>query len=163
MPILLCNMGFCSSTALHYDPKKSLLILPVQYTPLTHVLLTAFHYFTFDHPFCMLTISPIHFAYPYLYMLQYCFFLRDRVVHNISRHNFNGMKKKLIATNKSPESKYDNGEVGNDNLQDAEHEELETDPEHNKLWVDLSNLDDFPKLTSKSHKITKWYCMTGLK
>ncbi|XP_071533420.1 3'-5' exoribonuclease 1-like isoform X2 [Panulirus ornatus] len=75
---------------------------------------------------------------------------REQLIYNISRHNFNGMKKKLISTNKSDKSKCESGETGSDKLKDAECEESDKDPEHNELWLDPSNMEDFPILTPKS-------------
>lgn len=58
-------------------------------------------------------------------------------VYNISRHNFSGMKKKLLPKDKC------------DDVGDECEDESGTDPEDVKPWVDPTDKDEFPDLMPK--------------
>lgn len=65
------------------------------------------------------------------------------------------MKKRLIATNKGDEG--DSSTLGSDNGGgDHEDDEHPNNSEHrdNNVWVDPTNMADFPELLSRSCKIS---------
>lgn len=70
------------------------------------------------------------------------------MVHNISRHNFEGMKKKLlIANNKDKSSSPDQrnlGDVSDSDSDDSENQESEP------LWPDTRDVKEFPELINAS-------------
>ncbi|KAG7172300.1 3'-5' exoribonuclease 1-like [Homarus americanus] len=82
---------------------------------------------------------------------------KERVVHNISRHNFNGMRKKLLVTDKGNEEKCNNGEGesggGDDSFDNKGDEDSGTDPEDDKPWVNLQDMEEFPDLMSKPFEV----------
>ncbi|MPC19030.1 3'-5' exoribonuclease 1 [Portunus trituberculatus] len=70
---------------------------------------------------------------------------RERVVNNINRHNFEGIKKKhrLVGNDKNDNSSPDQSNLGNvsdSEYDDSKHEESEP------LWPDIGNVKEFPDL-----------------
>lgn len=72
---------------------------------------------------------------------------RDRVVNNISRHNFNGSKKKkqLVGNDKNCYSSPDQSNLGNVSDSDCDDSKNE---ESEPLWPDTGNVKEFPDLVN---------------
>lgn len=91
--------------------------------------------------------------------LQYCgtpdnvftiaiHFSRERVVRNISRHNFEGIKKKLLTANdKDTVSSTDHKNQGNGSDSDCNDSH---DSDGESVWPDTKDVNEFPELPGAS-------------
>lgn len=81
-----------------------------------------------------------------MYLISF-YFPRDRVVNNISRHNFNGSKKKkqLVGNDKNCNSSADQSNLGNVSDSDCDDSKNE---ESEPLWPDTGNVKEFPDLVN---------------
>lgn len=74
-------------------------------------------------------------------------FPRERVVRNISRHDFDGMKKKLLANDKDTNSFPDQSTQGNASDSDSDDSK---DSDSEQMWPNTGDMNEFPELIDAS-------------